>query len=701
MRQRPERILLDPENNSVFDLLAEDASRTDLAVSYAAHKSAANPAAVPEKATFRNGFFAYQTNRYMPGFDYEAPKYKDGLLETETTYLDAFGVPITFVPEAEDGEFFEKSREYSAEIAFAGSKFWNCGWIQLTDRQKNGCYRALYDLFGNVLYCLPDGFEMSRLDHNGEAVLYRLAPDRRIEAAWKLVLKMHPAIMMYASNILYPWEDDKIFSDICPIEKDGHILIPFRSVFEHLFAEVHWDPMTRTVSAVKEEHHFTVTAGSELARFDGTDYRMNAPAYMVQDRLLVTVDAAEVFFGVTAQWNGEKRCLRFWQDRPYWDRWGKVENSYTTVPLSSAEVYPDYLRVEAENTVADIRSVAARNITCIAFMTDIHYTPCENDHIRLERTLNTYRHIASEVKLEGMVLGGDRIFEACKERRSEALKSYREHFADIRYFPLNGNHDLGGQWDGYVIKAENSANSFTKQDLFEGFYDHLKTQKVVFNEKDPDNQLYYYLDNPESKIRYVFLDSSDTPQTMDEKGKLVYDPIGWMAFSQKQIDWIANHALKLEEEGWTVLLFSHHVADPYQAKDYAMTLKKNRHTHGLIRLLDAYRKGEDLDVTLYKEHPDYTLRMQYPFSQYRRAVIAGVVMGHSHTDYVDYSETGIPFIHTASAYADDDIYRMDAPKRVDGTKTEILFDVITISRENTTLYLSRVGAGHDRVIKYL
>ena len=132
-----------------------------------------------------------------------------------------------------------------------------------------------------------------------------------------------------------------------------------------------------------------------------------------------------------------------------------------------------------------------------------------------------------------------------------------------------------------------------------------------------------------------------------------------------------------------------------------MTLKKNRHTHGLIRLLDAYRAGEDLDVTLYEEHPDYTLQMQYPFSEYRRAVIAGVVMGHTHTDYVDYSKTGIPYIHTASAYADDVIDRRKAPKRSDGNKTEILFDVITVCKENASLYLSRVGAGHDRVIQYM
>lgn len=74
-------------------------------------------------------------------------------------------------------------------------------------------------------------------------------------------------------------------------------------------------------------------------------------------------------------------------------------------------------------------------------------------------------------------------------------------------------------------------------------------------------------------------------------------------------------------------------------------------------------------------------------------------MGDSHTDYVDYSETKIPYIHTASAYTAEQ-NDTNAPKRNDGSKGEILFDIITICKENTTLYLSRVGAGHDRVIKY-
>lgn len=696
MRKQPDRILLtDVFDNELFTVSQEKPANAQ----YAMDVCAANPSSVPEKASFRNGYFAHQVNRYMPDFDYEAPKYKDGLLETATTYLDIFGNPVLFSPDAQDGVFLADSPEYPGVAVFTGSKFFNWGWIQLTDRRKCGCCRALYDPAGNVLYCLPDGFEMSRLDHSGEAVLYRIGQGGQPEEAYKIELKMRPAIMMYASNVLYPWEDDKIFSDICPVEQDGNLLVPFKAVFEHLFADVIWDPETGTGTAVKEETRFSVTADSPMAVLNGTQYPMGAPARLLHGRLMVPLDAATAFFQVTAQWNAEKRYVRFLKGRPYWEKWGKVENSYTTIPLSSVNRYPDYLRAEADNTVTDIRSIDAKQLTSIAFMTDTHYTPCENDHIRLERTLNTYRHIAGEVKLDGMVLGGDHIFEASKEKRTQALQSYREHFNGIRYFPINGNHDPGGQWDHYVIQSENSGNCFTKQELFDGFYHHLKAQNAVFNKSDPNNQLYYYLDDPEKKIRYVFLDSSDAPQALDANGRLRYNPIGWLAFSQKQIDWIAEQALNPEEDGWTALLFAHQVADPSKAADYAMTLKKNRHTHGLVKLLDAYRAGEDLDVTLYKEHPDYTLRMKYPFSQYHRAVIAGVIMGDSHTDYVDYSETKIPYIHTASAYTAEQ-NDTNAPKRNDGSKGEILFDIITICKENTTLYLSRVGAGHDRVIKY-
>lgn len=700
MTQQPNRIVLDPFNNDLLEVHPHAHPNQDLSNLYAMHQKAANPEAVPEKSSFRKGFFAHQSNRYIPGFDYEAPKFKDGLLETKTTYMDVFSTPIAFVRDAADGVFLASSCEFEGKTTFAGNKFYNYGWIQLTDSSRSGCYRAMYDRQENALYVLPDGFEMSRLDDHAEAVLFRLNADGQPECAFQATLKNYPSISMYASNILYPWEDDKIYSDVCPLEKDGIIFVPFQAVFAHLFAEVAWNAESKTATAVKDEYSLQVTADRGCAMLNGQVYPMPAPALMIHDRLMVPVRTVEDFFAISAQWDVERKTLRFVKKQPYWEKWGRVENSYTTIPLSSGDIYPAYLQQEARQSIAEILAASDENAASIAFLTDIHYTPCENDHIRLTRTLNTYREIAGSVKLDGIALGGDRIYEACKDMRAKGILHYRNHFEGIPSFPVCGNHDPGVQWDNYVLEGSPAVNRFTKQDMFEGSYAHLKTANAVFNPNDPDNQLYYYWDRPDQKIRYIFLDSSDVPQTLDESGKMVYNPIGYLAFSQKQMDWVANQALNLPEEGWTVLFFVHHIVDPDQAYDYEVAVQKNRHTQAMVLLLDAYREGTDVDKTLYVEHPDFTLRMNYRFSEYHRATVAGVIMGHTHTDYAQYSKTGIPYIHTACAYADDVFCNAEAPRRIDGTKDEILFDIVTVSKTKKTLYLTRVGAGDNREFPY-
>lgn len=689
--------MVNPEDNALFAVLSEGNAEDVLSL-YENDRTAANPKIVPEKPIFRHGFFAHQSNQYLADFDYQVPHYKDGLLETETTYLTWDGTPILFSCEAEDREFLCVSTEFTGQAAFAGNKYYDWGWIQLTDSRKNGCYRALYEPLNNVLYTLPSGYEMSRLEHNATARLYQLNEAGIPVNAWNITLKQYPCMSMVASNILYPWEEDKISCDVQPVKKNGKMLIPFRAVFEHLFADVTED--ANTMTATKAGHTFEVTAGCAEATMDGKTFAMQLPAAVVSNRLMVSLDAVKAFFDITVEQDEAKNLIRFLKERPYWDKWGKIENSYTTVPITSAASYPEYLKDEAAQSVEDIQNAADLQSVHIAFMTDIHYTPCENDHIRLERTLNAYRDIAAKIDIDGMALGGDRIFEACKEIRTKAIEEYRSHFHGIRYFPVCGNHDPGVQWDGYVLGGVAATNRFTKQEMFRGMYDHLPAENAVFNPEDPEDQLYYYLDKSEDKVRYIFLDSSDAPQTLDDSGRMVYNPIGHMAFSQKQMDWLAKTALNMPEEGWTVLIFAHHIVDPELAADYEMTIQKNRYTLSVVTLLDAYKAGGNLQGTLYRERPDFALELNYDFSQYHRAQIAGVVMGHTHTDYVKYSETGIPYIHTACAYVDNVFCQADAPPRTNGTKAEVLFDVITISKSKKMLYLTRVGAGENRTVSY-
>lgn len=41
-----------------------------------------------------------------------------------------------------------------------------------------------------------------------------------------------------------------------------------------------------------------------------------------------------------------------------------------------------------------------------------------------------------------------------------------------------------------------------------------------------------------------------------------------------------------------------------------------------------------------------------------------------------------------------------AVPRADGDKTEILFDIVTIDKNERKIYLTRMGAGEDRVVSY-
>ena len=65
------------------------------------------------------------------------------------------------------------------------------------------------------------------------------------------------------------------------------------------------------------------------------------------------------------------------------------------------------------------------------------------------------------------------------------------------------------------------------------------------------------VDDRERKIRYIFLDTGDIPYNVDENGKLKHEGQHDFAFSQKQTDWLMNHALYFEEDGWNLILSAH------------------------------------------------------------------------------------------------------------------------------------------------
>jgi len=168
--------------------------------------------------------------------------------------------------------------------------------------------------------------------------------------------------------------------------------------------------------------------------------------------------------------------------------------------------------------------------------------------------------------------------------------------------------------------------------------------------------------------------------------------------SQAQTDWLINKALKFDEEGWSVIFISHwvplHLNEEIEAND-------NKYLSHLTDLVDAYKMGDGIEKEYYSG--DFKISVIADFSEYKRGEMIAFFIGHNHVDRVSETKSGIPVISTGNAGMFNSGARPDGTfevMRYDGSKSEILFDVVTIDKELRKIYMTRVGEGEDREINY-
>ncbi len=372
---------------------------------------------------------------------------------------------------------------------------------------------------------------------------------------------------------------------------------------------------------------------------------------------------------------------------------GYEDHGYVSPELSSTDFYPDYIAEEVKRCVKEIQSHQNMHTTTFAFMTDIHYALSYNHEVRMKRTVNSYKEIAKRANVDYLLLGGDYTNEGCKEYKSDCFRELRTQFDGISYYPVHGNHDDGTIWDKAYIQAEKSTNHLTHEELYKLFYNHLPALDAQFDENN--KSLYYLLNDKNNKIRYICLDSVDIPFIYDENGKLKYHGQWMFSMSQKQIDWLVNTALKFEEDGWGIIFVLHGV--PYPSADREKLTNLFKYITVVMDIADAYKKGEDIQKDYYDG--DMKNHVDAEFSKYKRGEMISFIVGDHHADVVEYSKAGIPYIFTANAVMYYSGAHTAVP-RTDGTKSEILFDVMTLDKKDRKIYITRMGAGSDRIVEY-
>jgi hypothetical protein len=101
-----------------------------------------------------------------------------------------------------------------------------------------------------------------------------------------------------------------IIFDVQPIIKNGRTLVPLRSIFEVLGADVKWDAKTRTVTAEKEGKKIILTINSNNASVNGTKTVLDVPATIIGNRTFVPTRFISESMGSRVDWNAESKTVQ-------------------------------------------------------------------------------------------------------------------------------------------------------------------------------------------------------------------------------------------------------------------------------------------------------------------------------------------------------------------------------------------------------
>ncbi len=348
---------------------------------------------------------------------------------------------------------------------------------------------------------------------------------------------------------------------------------------------------------------------------------------------------------------------------------GYVNFGYFSPELSSTDEYPDYIREEVQRCIEKIKSHQTENSVTFGFMTDIHYSDTFNHNIRTKRLINAYKDISKAARADMLILGGDYVNDGLKAYKMNNYKKLAEHLEGIRYYPVNGNHDDNSIWDSYTGN-EVSENHLSARELYDCFYSELEGRGAEFDKSGFG--LYYLYNDFKSKIRYVFLDGSDIPEKYDKNGRLLYLKQDTFGISQAQADWLVNHALRIDETGWRIVIIAHSIHEEYLEL--------------AVEIADAFSNRSILKKAYSQTEGAVSVNADFTDT---KAEIMCFICGHYHTDFIKYTQSGIPCIYCGNVI----MYQTKLP-RTDGDKSELQFDFVTITENK--IYMTKVGAGESR-----
>lgn len=222
------------------------------------------------------------------------------------------------------------------------------------------------------------------------------------------------------------------------------------------------------------------------------------------------------------------------------------------------------------------------------------------------------------------------------------------------------------------------------------FKEMYQTEDLINGENRSDGSLYFYKDYTNAKIRLIGLNSFDVPETsVNVNGTVKFPRYLISTYSQDQINWLANVALKNIPDGYQIA-FVTHAPLPYgyypgsEGRMYNQTVIKG--------LLDAVATGTSYSGKSDTDTPkECQVSIATDFRSQGARPIAGFFGGHVHAEIIK------PLDHFTNCIvlADANIDQGNV-----GTINELGITVVTIDTAHRKVTLNRLGRATDRQFTY-
>lgn len=346
---------------------------------------------------------------------------------------------------------------------------------------------------------------------------------------------------------------------------------------------------------------------------------------------------------------------------------------------------PIYLKKMAKLKISKVKKLQGEKTMSFSFFTDPHITEASTFS-----DVETLNYLNNNMDIEFTACCGDNLDNGItKEIHLNTAKKLIAKLSFDNYFTVKGNHD-----DNSIIanSVDNVRYTMMPEEQYDIMFKRLEGI-VQFDEANKEG-MYYYYDMTEYKVRAIFLNSIDIPyiKNPDNKASWRYDGQNTYGYSNDQLNWLANTALKMPNKEWKVMFFTH--VNPFTE---GMIGADNLAHNGtvMLEIIDSFKSG-----IAYNSIPttgDFGQLVSVDFSLQGSGSVVAFFYGHTHSEQV-LTRKGIKYISTWNDAPRKSLSNSDAPTREIGTTSEICLNIVTINFNLNKIFMTKVGVGNDLVI---